>query len=317
MEALRIEHPATEFPKAHSPVMLEEVLSCLLGDRHGVYIDATFGRGGHLIPLLGLLADDAVVVAVDRDPEAIESANHLAQRDSRVRVVQGCYSNLFDLARSVGVSVADGILMDIGVSSPQLDSPERGFSFLRDGPLDMRMDPTRGISAADWLNAGDGEEIERVIRTFGEEIHARAITRSILSLRPITRTRELRELVEQTVCIPDHRKHAATRVFQAIRIHVNNELKELDAGLDSAYELLRVGGRLAVLSFHSLEHRIVRSRFRNWVRPEWPHKLPLQGLPKGKAEHVEKGRRPSHTEIFENHRARSALLQVIERVEEK
>ena len=317
MEALRVEHPHTEFPNSHSPAMLQEVLAYLVGDLRGVYIDATFGRGGHTMPLLERLASDALVLAVDRDPEAIDSANQLAQRDPRVKVVKGCYGNLSDLARSVGVRAADGILMDIGVSSPQLESPERGFSFLRDGPLDMRMDPTRGVSAADWLNAGDGGEIERVIRSLGEEIHARAITRSILSVRPITRTGELRDLVERTVRVPDHRKHAATRVFQAIRIHVNNELRELDTGLDSAFELLPTGGRLAVLSFHSLEHRMVRSRFRNWVRPEWPHKLPMQGIPKGKACYVEKGTRPGHAETYENRRARSALLQVIERVAEE
>ena len=315
MLALRANRRQQDPAGAHAPVMCHETLDALVSDPDGVYVDATFGRGGHSAELLNRLSSTARVVALDRDPEAVACARELAADDPRLTPVHARFSSLSDVVQGLGQRSVVGVLMDLGVSSPQLESAVRGFSFMRDGPLDMRMDPQQGQSAAEWLNSATGHELERVIRNYGEEIHARAIVQSVLDQRPVHTTSQLNALIDRAVRVPDHRKHTATRVFQAIRIHINDELTELSVGLDKAFSLLDRGGRLAVLSFHSLEHRIVRRRFRGWVRPELPHKLPVQGSPKSKADYVVKGCRPAEAEICANRRARSAHLQVVARVQ--
>jgi 16S rRNA (cytosine1402-N4)-methyltransferase len=267
--------------------------------------------------LLERLAADARLLVVDRDPEAIEAAHRLAARDARVCVARGRFSELRELARGAGFATASGVLMDLGVSSPQLDDPNRGFSFRFDAPLDMRMDPETGQSAADWLNAAEVTELARTFREYGEERYAGRIARAIAErrkTRPLRRTDELVDIIRAAQPRPDGHKHAATRVFQAIRIWINGELDELDCGLDAAFELLEPEGRLAVLSFHSLEDRLVKRRFRRWAEGEpLPRRLPVPDQRRGRARLIIKSRAPDAAEVERNPRARSARLRVIEK----
>jgi 16S rRNA (cytosine1402-N4)-methyltransferase len=301
----------------HTPILPLEIADALLWRLDGAYVDATFGRGGHSRVLLDRLADNARLLVVDRDPEAIAAAHGLAAADSRVRVAQGRFSELQDLAQEAGFEKVSGVVMDLGVSSPQLDDPDRGFSFRFDAPLDMRMDPTSGERAADWLNAADEAELARTFREYGEERYARRIARAIVARReshPLHRTDELVAVIDAAQPRRDRHKHAATRVFQAIRIQINGELEELDRGLDAAFELLEAEGRLAVLSFHSLEDRLVKRRFRRWSEGEpLPRRLPVTGERHGRARLVIKSRAPDAVEIERNPRARSARLRVIEK----
>jgi 16S rRNA (cytosine1402-N4)-methyltransferase len=301
----------------HTPILPLEIADALLWRLDGAYVDATFGRGGHSRVLLERLAADARLLVVDRDPEAIAAAHRLAATDARIRVARGRFGELLELARGVGFETVSGVVMDLGVSSPQLDDPDRGFSFRFDAPLDMRMDPETGQSAADWLNAADVTELARTFREYGEERYASRIARAITErrkIRPLRRTDELVEVIDAAQPRPDGHKHAATRVFQAIRIKINGELEELDRGLDSAFELLEPGGRLAVLSFHSLEDRLVKRRFRRWTEGEpLPRRLPVPGKRLGRARLIIKSRAPDAAEVERNPRARSARLRIIEK----
>lgn len=300
----------------HIPVLLDEVLSHLLIDESGTYVDATFGRGGHTCALLARLGAEGRVVALDRDPEAVAAATALAERDDRLTVHQAEFSRLGEILSGLGVDDVAGVLMDLGVSSPQLDVPERGFSFRDDGPLDMRMNPQSGMSAAQWLDSAAQEDIVRVLRDYGEERFAKRIARAIIAARPLRTTGELADVVAGAV--PQRgpqKKHPATRSFQAIRIYINDEFGELAAGLEAAFAALRPGGRLAVISFHSLEDRIVKHWFRDHSRPPpMPRRVPVrheQIATPGKL--VSGAVRPADRELSKNPRARSATLRVLEK----
>lgn len=289
------------------------------GDR--IYIDCTFGRGGHARGLLQALGEEGRVIAIDQDPEAVIAARALAVVDPRLQVYHGRFSAMAQVAAAAGVSgVVAGVLLDLGVSSPQFDTPERGFSFRHDGPLDMRMDPTRGESAADFLATAGHGEIARVIKVYGEEPQAGRVAAAILRARedaPIRTTGQLAQVVAGELGRGrSARLHPATRVFQALRIHVNRELEELGAALAQAVEVLGDGGRLAVISFHSLEDRMVKRFMRDASRPpDLPRGLPLPtAAARPVLRLVGKPVRPDPGETESNPRARSAILRVAERV---
>lgn len=301
----------------HKPVMPAEMISGLCVRREGNYVDATLGRGGHSSLLLEKLADEGRLIMFDRDPQAIAAANQRFGADPRCYVRQSRLSELQSSLAALGVYQVDGIMLDLGVSSPQLEQPERGFSFMHDGPLDMRMDPGSGQSAGDWLQHADADEIRQVLFEYGEERRATAIARAIVRQRaqqPLQRTAELAQLV--TDCLGPaarkSKKHPATRTFQAIRIFINDELQELRSGLQQALQLLQPGGRLAVLAFHSLEDRIVKRSFQTLARPPAGNRR----LPQPQA--VTPDYRligkwlPTAVEIESNPRSRSAVLRVIE-----
>nr|VFK22142.1 MAG: 16S rRNA (cytosine1402-N4)-methyltransferase [Candidatus Kentron sp. MB] len=309
----------------HTPVLCAEVLAALAVKSGGIYIDCTFGRGGHTKELLDCVGPEGRVFALDKDPDAVRVGQELAERESRFAIEQASYATLTDFARSRRVSGGDllgrvdGLLFDLGVSSPQMADPKRGFGFRVDGPLDMRMDPSRGVSAADWLRAASESEMEEVFRIYGEERYARRIARAISSTRrsrPIETTSQLADLVVQASPSRERNKHPATRTFQAIRIHVNQEMEELRKALDQVVDVLAPGGRLAVISFHSLEDRLVkrfirdRSRdvplmYRFAVAPP----MPSSRLLRTHSRPV----RPSSEEVDRNPRARSALLRVAQK----
>jgi 16S rRNA (cytosine1402-N4)-methyltransferase len=303
---------------SHLPVLCAETVAALLAvdGTHQVFVDGTFGRGGHARALLAALPEDARLVVIDRDPQAIASAGELAEDDPRVIVCHGTFSRLAELLAALGITAADGILLDIGVSSPQLDDPERGFSFMQDGPLDMRMDPTSGTSAADWLNSAEEAQIADVLHKLGEERFARRIARAIVAARPLHTTRELAEVVAAAQPMPARGKHPATRSFQAVRMHVNNELGELETALGNAFELLRPGGRLAVITFHSLEDRMVKRAFRALSSPpQLPRHIPVRASESSaRARLIAGPQRASARELAGNPRARSATLRVVERI---
>jgi len=299
----------------HVPVMKAEVLDGLLPAQcpAGHYIDGTFGRGGHAASLLAALGPDARLHVCDRDPEALTAAQALAATDLRVRVTTGNYA---DLLESLPPASVDGVLLDLGVSSPQLDQPERGFSFMQDGPLDMRFGD--GESAADWLARVDERALADVLYQYGEERRSRAVARAIVAARaeaPLTRTRQLAELIARVVP-REPGKHPATRSFQAIRIAVNDELGALERGLAAAFVALKPGGRLAVISFHSLEDRIVKQFIVSRSRPP---AVSRRGPPLAVPEFVASLRsisgalKPTAAEQFANPRARSAVLRIAER----
>lgn len=305
----------------HAPVLLGEVLEALAVRADGRYLDATLGRGGHAAAILGRLGEQGELLAVDRDPEAIRAGQRRFVGDRRVSIARGNFAELQHLAREAGFTAGfDGVLVDLGVSSPQLDDPQRGFSFLRDGPLDMRMDPDSGESAAAWLARATEDEITRVLRDYGEERHARRIARAILRARaeaPIDTTGRLAAVVAAAIPgRPEPGKHPATRSFQAIRIHVNQELAALDAVLEQSLELLAAGGRLAVISFHSLEDRRVKRFIRRHAEVAEPWRglpdVPVHARPRLRA--VGKAVRASDDEVAANPRARSAVLRVAEKV---
>ena len=302
----------------HESVLQQEAVDALVTKPAGQYVDATFGRGGHSRAILERLDDSGRLLVVDRDPEAIRVARELAEEDPRVSVQRGAFRNLAALLDDAGWSWIDGVLLDLGVSSPQLDDPERGFSFRNDGPLDMRMDPDSGESAADWLAEEGEKEIARVLREYGEERFAKRIARRIVEARqeaPVTRTAQLAELIREAVPFEDRYKHPATRSFQAIRIHVNEELPQLDEALQQAADYLGPGGRLVVISFHSLEDRRVKRFMRDRSRgPQLPRGVPVT------ADREESGFRTlgravqaSEAERSDNVRARSAVMRVLER----
>jgi 16S rRNA (cytosine1402-N4)-methyltransferase len=302
----------------HQAVLLEEAVTSLNIRENGVYLDGTFGRGGHSREILSQLLEQGRLFTLDKDPQAIAAGMEEWGDDPRFSMIQGSFAEIDRWAREWQIERnLDGILLDLGVSSPQLDDPERGFSFRKDGPLDMRMDPTKGVSAADWLAETPEREITRVFWEFGEERHARRIARSIVNVRQKQRletTTQLAKLIESTIGNRE-KKHPATRCFQAIRIAVNNELGDLASGLEASIRQLRPGGKLVAISFHSLEDRLVKRTFREAVRPgkvrrnipahpDWSPRLKLIG----------KAIRPSEQEISANPRARSAIMRVAEKL---
>ncbi len=306
----------------HLPVMFAEALQQLAIKEDGVYLDCTFGRGGHSQGILDLLGPSGRLLAFDRDLDAINSDYAQAMlEDERFTLKHTPFSELENIVASEGLAgKVDGILMDLGVSSPQLDNPERGFSFLRDGPLDMRMDGNAGVTAEQWLSSVDEKDLVKVLFEYGEERFARRIAHAIVERRaeaPITTTRELAKLIEDVVPIKEKHKHPATRSFQAIRIEINSELDELKTALQQSARILKPGGRLVVISFHSLEDRIVKRFIRAESGAKYnPGKLPIKevDIAKGILKKPGKALKAMQQEIAQNPRARSAIMRVAERV---
>jgi 16S rRNA (cytosine1402-N4)-methyltransferase len=300
-------------------VLLAESLAALALDPAGIYMDGTFGRGGHSREILARLGPAGRLYVMDKDPAAVASGREQFGQDRRFSINQGSFAMLAELAQERGVTGrVNGVLLDLGVSSPQLDDPARGFSFLQDGPLDMRMDPNSGISAADWLARAGVGEIARVLKDYGEERFAKRIAAAIVAARaeaPILRTGRLAEIVSRANPKWERDKHPATRSFQAIRIFVNRELDELRQALERLLPVLAPGGRLAVISFHSLEDRIVKRYMREQSRgDDFPPGLPITGdRLRPRLRLVGKAQRPSPAELADNPRARSAVLRVAER----
>lgn len=300
----------------HTTVLLDEAVDGVLARPDGVYVDGTFGRGGHSRALLARLGPQGRLIGIDRDPEAVAAA--AAITDPRFTMLHSAFADMTDQLAAIGVHQVDGVLLDLGVSSPQIDNPARGFSFRFDGPLDMRMDTTRGESAADFLARGEEREIARVIRDYGEERFAGQIAKAVVARReagaPLTRTDELRELLARTVKTREPGQDPATRTFQALRIHVNGELEELEQGLSAALHLLTPGGRLSVISFHSLEDRRVKQFIAAHSKAEVDRRAPF--APPPELALVSLGRmKPSETEVRANPRSRSAVLRVAERTD--
>ena len=310
-----------ELRDAHRPVLLAEVLAALAIQPDGVYVDGTFGRGGHAAAILDELGPAGRLLAMDKDPEAIRSAAAQFGDDPRFEILQGAFTMLSRVVTQRQLEgQVNGLLLDLGVSSPQLDAAARGFSFSLDGPLDMRMDPAAGPSAAEWLQTVSERELVNVLKTYGEERFAKRIARAIVQRRegePLRTTAQLAKLVSAAVPAHEPNKHPATRTFQAIRIYLNHELDDLGEVLAQVPGVLAPGGRLAVISFHSLEDRMVKRFIRAEHRGEQPpEEFPLAGMdfqprmqPLGKAIH------PGVAELADNPRARSAVLRVAERLQ--
>jgi 16S rRNA (cytosine1402-N4)-methyltransferase len=302
---------------AHRPVLLSEAVDALNVAPDGLYVDCTFGRGGHSRLILARLGADGRLVALDRDPEAVSAAAAIS--DTRFTILHGAFGRIAELLARVGVTRVRGILLDLGISSPQLDQGERGFSFRHDAPLDMRMDTTTGTTAAQWLATADESEIREVIRNYGEERFAKQIAAAIVAARArgsLGTTRQLAALVAEAVPTREPRQDPATRTFQAVRIHVNQELEELSVALPQCVDLLEPGGRLVVISFHSLEDRIVKRFLREHSRADTlPPRLAVRArdLPEPRLRIVGKARRPGEAEVAANPRARSAIMRVAER----
>ena len=303
---------------SHAAVLAEQAVDGLQVRSDGCYVDCTFGRGGHSRLILGRLGGAGRLLALDRDPQAVAAGGEID--DARFRILQGRFSRLAELAARAGVARADGILLDLGVSSPQLDEPGRGFSFRHDAPLDMRMDPGEGVTAGEWLARASEAEIREVIRNHGEERFAKQIAAAIVAARargPVGTTRQLAAIVAKAVPAREPQQDPATRTFQALRIHVNQELEELSLALPQCVELLDPAGRLVVISFHSLEDRIVKRFLRDCARPDrLPPRLPLRArdLPPPRLKLIGRAVRPSSAEIGRNPRARSAVMRIAEKV---
>ncbi|CAB3971119.1 MULTISPECIES: 16S rRNA (cytosine(1402)-N(4))-methyltransferase RsmH [Burkholderia] len=305
----------------HRTVLLDEAVDSLVTRPDGIYVDGTFGRGGHSRAVLARLAPAGRLIAFDKDPRAIETAQGI--EDARFSIVHDSFASMRDALAARGVEKVSGVLLDLGVSSPQVDDPARGFSFRADGPLDMRMDPTRGESAAEWLARVSVQELTEVIRDYGEERFAFQIAKALVARRaesdrlgPLDTTGELAQIVGHVVKTREKGKDPATRTFQAIRIHVNQELADLQVVLDAALSLLDQGGRLVVISFHSLEDRIVKRFMQAHASaPAVDRRLPIRAvdLPSPPLKII--GRHfPSEAEVTENPRARSAVMRIAERV---
>ncbi|MDX1697195.1 MAG: 16S rRNA (cytosine(1402)-N(4))-methyltransferase RsmH [Thiohalobacterales bacterium] len=305
----------------HQPVLLAEVLAALAIRPDGIYIDGTFGRGGHAAAILDELGPTGRLLAMDKDPEAVQSAQKQFGRDPRFEIQQGAFTMLNRVVEEHDMKGrVNGLLLDLGVSSPQLDDPARGFSFSQDGPLDMRMDPDAGISAAEWLQTASEENIADVLRTLGEERFARRIARAIVAQRataPLQTTRQLADLIAATVPVREQNKHPATRSFQAIRIFINHELDDVREVLAQVPDVLAPAGRLAVSSFHSREDRIVKRFIRDEYRgTQPPAEFPLAGMDyRPRLRPVGKAVRAGEEEVGRNPRARSAVLRVAERLQ--
>ncbi|GAA5218903.1 16S rRNA (cytosine(1402)-N(4))-methyltransferase RsmH [Corallincola platygyrae] len=306
----------------HETVLLREAVDGLAIKPDGIYVDGTFGRGGHSRAILSQLGPKGRLLAIDRDPTAIAVAQQID--DPRFEIIHGTFSQLATYMEERDlVGQIDGVLLDLGVSSPQLDDSERGFSFIHDGPLDMRMDNSSGMTAADWLATAEVDEIARVLKEYGEERYARKIARAIVHDReetPFTRTSELASLIERVSPSKEKHKHAATRSFQAIRIEINQELKQIHEVLDAALNVLAPKGRLSVISFHSLEDRIVKQFMRRQSQGEpLPRGLPLteeQLAGRTKLKTLSRAIKPGAEEVEANPRSRSSVLRIAERLEE-
>ncbi|WP_291988651.1 16S rRNA (cytosine(1402)-N(4))-methyltransferase RsmH [Candidatus Accumulibacter sp. ACC007] len=311
-------------PSQHQTVLLREAVDALEIKPAGTYVDGTFGCGGHSRAILDRLGPDGRLLALDRDPDAVALARETPDR--RLRVMHQSFGELTEALRMAGIDVeqgVDGVLLDIGVSSPQLDQGERGFSFRYDAPLDMRMDTTQGETVAQWLQRAGVQEITEVIRNYGEERFAFQIAKKVVAARgerPLTTTGELAALVRAAVRTREPGKDAATRTFQALRIHINQELEQLTLVLPQAMTVLKQGGRLVVISFHSLEDRIVKRFMHDGAAPDrLPRKLPLRAvdLPQPDLRLVGKARKASAAEVAANPRARSAVMRVAEKLARK
>ncbi|SES80847.1 16S rRNA (cytosine(1402)-N(4))-methyltransferase RsmH [Pseudomonas graminis] len=306
----------------HITVLLEEAVEALAVRADGCYLDGTFGRGGHSRLILQNLGPEGRLLGFDKDPQAIATGQTLAAEDGRFVIVQRSFAELGAEAQERGLAgKVSGILLDLGVSSPQLDDPERGFSFMNDGPLDMRMDPFRGVSAAEFVNTAPAEEIARVFKEYGEERFSRRMAGAVVARRetqPFERTGDLAEVLKVANPAWEKGKNPATRAFQGLRIHVNNELGDLEAGLDAALEALEVGGRLVVISFHSLEDRIVKLFMRKLVKGEadnLPRNLPIRHQAfEPRIKLIGKAQFASDDETRANPRSRSAVMRVAEKL---
>jgi 16S rRNA (cytosine1402-N4)-methyltransferase len=304
----------------HTPVLLNEVLQGLKIRADGCYVDCTFGRGGHSRAILQCLGAQGRLVAIDKDPEALATLDAQLRNDSRLVLLQGSYTKLRKMIEDhKKMHQVQGILFDLGVSSPQLDDARRGFSFGKDGPLDMRMDDSMGPTAAEWLGRATEHEIEEVLRQYGEERYAKKIARAIVKNRqdqPLLRTGQLADLVSMSVPSREKHKHPATRTFQAIRIFLNRELEELSMALEQAVEVLAAGGRLVVISFHSLEDRLVKRFMRQMARGDhFPPGLPVTGnMLHPRMRLIGKAVYPAASEVESNPRARSSVLRVAEKI---
>ena len=304
---------------AHVAVLAQEAIEALNIRSDGIYVDCTYGRGGHSRLILEKLGAGGRLIALDRDPEAVQAGQAL--RDPRFVIVRSPFSRVREVLQELDVTAVDGMLLDIGVSSPQLDDASRGFSFRGDAPLDMRMDPQHGLSAAEWLATAEESEIREVIRNHGEERFAKQIAAAIVEARargPVDTTRKLAALVADAVPTREPRQDPATRTFQALRIHVNQELEELSVVLPQCVALLGAGGRLVVISFHSLEDRIVKRFMRTQSQADaLPARLPVRArdLPQPKMRLIGRAVHAGDAETAANPRARSAVMRVAERTE--
>lgn len=306
----------------HVTVLLGEAIAALAVRPDGRYIDGTFGRGGHSRLLLSQLSSAGHLLGFDKDPQAIQTAQALAAEDPRFDIVQRSFAELGTETTERGwAGQVDGILLDLGVSSPQLDQPERGFSFANDGPLDMRMNPSHGQSAAQWLAHASEEEITRVLKEYGEERFARRMARAVIARRmeqPFERTLDLAQVLAAANPAWEKGRNPATRAFQGIRIHINNELGDLETALEASMDALAVGGRLVVISFHSLEDRIVKHFMRRHVKGEidnLPRDLPIRVKTfEPRLQLIGKPQYASEQELAGNPRARSAIMRVAEKV---
>ena len=304
----------------HVSVLLKESIEALAIKKNGIYIDATFGRGGHSQAILKELGNTARLIAIDKDQEAVAYAKHVFKDEKRFVIEQGTFANLLNIAEKQGVvGQVDGILLDLGVSSPQLDDRQRGFSFLQEGPLDMRMDLTQRLDACQWINSAKEEDIMNVLKKFGEERFSKRIAKAIIEARqvePIKTTKQLAVLVENAVPVRERKKHPATRTFQAIRIYINQELDELKNCLEQALTVLKKQGRLVVISFHSLEDRIVKQFIQHYSR-QYEVSTHLLIQPKkiqALLNKVGRSIKPSQMELVTNPRARSAILRIAEKL---
>ena len=302
----------------HDTVLMQEAVDALLIKPNGTYVDCTYGRGGHSQAIADKMDAESRLLVIDKDPDAIFDAKQRFSQDERVTIVHGSFGQIVKHAYASSMEKFDGVLLDLGVSSPQLNSALRGFSFSKDGPLDMRMNSAEGISASDWIEQAPESEIISVLRKYGEERFARRIARKIIEVRrdqKIDRTKSLVRVIESAVPYRVGRKHPATRSFQAIRIHINNELEELKLCLSHIVTLLANGGRLVVISFHSLEDRIVKQFIREMEIGSLPARLPIRDEEVDRRlRSIGKPSRPSQEEILGNNRARSAIMRVAERM---
>ena len=304
----------------HKAVLLKEAVEALITNPDGLYVDGTFGRGGHAALILSQLSETGSLMAVDKDPKACEVAKKKFSKDARFEIKQASFADIRKLiTEKQHEGTVSGVLLDLGVSSPQIDDPIRGFSFLRDGPLDMRMNPSCGISAAEWLSTAKENDIAQVLKDYGEERYSKRIARAIAAARadkPITRTGQLAAIVKEANPAWEKDKHPATRAFQGIRIFINQELKDLESVLPDILEIMAVGGRLVIISFHSLEDRIVK----RFIRDQEKGKAIPRGLPVMEKDIVRRLRsigkivKPSGLEIKDNVRARSAVMRIAEKL---
>lgn len=305
---------------SHETVLMQEAIDALSIIEDGIYVDATFGRGGHSRLILESLGPKGRLIVFDKDPEAIEVASSMREKDERLQIAHAPFGDIEAQLESLGLNEGvDGILFDLGVSSPQLDNAERGFSFLRDGPLDMRMNPEVGQSAEEWINSAEEKEIADVLYQYGEERHSRRMARRVILGRAekrITTTGELAEIIKEANPAWERDKHPATRAFQGIRIFINDELGELERGLEQSLKMLRIGGRLVVISFHSLEDRMVKKFISKQAKgDDYPRGLPIpQEMLNPKLKSIGKRIKASALEVDRNTRSRSAVMRVAEKI---